>query len=53
MVKQQVIVRLDPALHAYVQREAEREDRSLSGVVRRLVAEAARRAQGQQQEQGA
>jgi hypothetical protein len=36
-------VPLPPELHAFVAREAEREDRSMASVVRRAVAEAAAR----------
>jgi hypothetical protein len=38
-------VPLPPELHAFVAREAEREDRSMASVVRRAVAEAAARRQ--------
>jgi hypothetical protein len=38
----QVSVPLDPELRAFVERAAEREDRSVAGQIRHLVAEAAR-----------
>jgi hypothetical protein len=41
----QVSVPLDQALREFVERAAEREDRSLAGQIRHLVAEAARHAQ--------
>ncbi len=40
--REQVSVPLDPALRQFVERAAEREDRTLAGQIRHLVAEAAR-----------
>ena len=47
--REQVTVPLDPALRAFVEREAEREDRTMAAWIRRLVAQAQRQAQGQQE----
>jgi len=44
----QVSVPLDPELRAFVERAAEREDRSIAGQIRHLVAEAARRSEMQE-----
>ena len=41
MKAEQVSVPLPDDLRAYVRRQAEREDRSVASVIRRLVAEAA------------
>jgi hypothetical protein len=41
MKAEHVSVPLPADLHAYVRRQAEREDRSVASVIRRLVAEAA------------
>ena len=46
--REQVSVPLDPELRAFVERAAEREDRTLAGQIRHLVAEAARRAETQE-----
>jgi len=40
--REQVSVPLDPELRAFVEREAAREDRSIAGQIRHLVAQAAR-----------
>jgi hypothetical protein len=48
--REQVTVPLDRELREFVERVAEREDRSVAGVIRHLVAQAARR---QEQEQAA
>ena len=48
--REQVTVPLDRELREFVERVAEREDRSVAGVIRHLVAQAARR---QEQEQPA
>lgn len=53
MKREQITVPLDPALRAFVEREAEREDRTMAAWIRRLVAQAQRQAQGQQQERAA
>jgi hypothetical protein len=45
--REQVSVPLDPELRAFVERAAEREDRSLAGQIRHLIAQAARAAQMQ------
>ena len=45
---ERLTVPLPPELHAFVAREAEREDRSMASVVRRAVAEAAARRQRSQ-----
>jgi hypothetical protein len=41
--REQVTVPLDRELREFVERVAEREDRSVAGVIRHLVAQAARR----------
>jgi hypothetical protein len=46
---QQVSVPLPAELRAFVEREAERQDRSVASVIRRLVASAARADQVEQQ----
>jgi hypothetical protein len=46
--REQVTVPLDRELREFVERVAEREDRSVAGVIRHLVAQAARR-QGEEQ----
>jgi hypothetical protein len=46
--REQVSVPLPPELRAFVAREAEREERSQASVIRRLIAEAARRSQAQE-----
>lgn len=38
-------VPVDPAMREFIEREAEREHRSVAGQIRHLVAEAARKAQ--------
>ncbi len=40
--REQLSVPLPPRLREFIEREAEREDRSVAGQVRHLVAEAAR-----------
>ena len=47
-IETQVSVPLPMRLRAYIERRAEREGRSLAAIVRRLVAEAARR-EGEQE----
>jgi metal-responsive CopG/Arc/MetJ family transcriptional regulator len=47
--REQVSVPLPAELRAYVQRVAEREVTSQAAVIRRLVAEAARKARSQEQ----
>jgi hypothetical protein len=47
--REQVTVPLDRELREFVERVAEREDRSVAGVIRHLVAQAARQQQGQEQ----
>jgi hypothetical protein len=41
--REQVSVPLSPALRAFVERTAEREDRTVAATIRHFVAEAARR----------
>jgi hypothetical protein len=48
MKRTQVSVPLDEQLRHFVEREAEREDRPMASVIRRYVAEAARRAETQE-----
>lgn len=48
MRNHQVSVPLDPALREFVEQAAEREDRTMAGQIRHLVAEAARRSQQQE-----
>ena len=43
--REQVTVPLTPALRAFVARVAEQEDRSQASVIRKLVADAARKAE--------
>jgi hypothetical protein len=40
MLKHQITVPVDEAAREYLARKAEREDRSVAGVVRRLIADA-------------
>jgi hypothetical protein len=42
MKREQVSVPLPPQLREYVEERAAREDRSIAGVIRHLIAEAAR-----------
>jgi hypothetical protein len=49
----QVTVPLDPQLRAFVEQQAAREDRTLAGQIRHLVAEARRRAVEQSGERAA
>lgn len=49
MRQNQVSVPLDPQLRAFVEQAAEREDRTMAGQIRHLVAEAARRSQQPQE----
>jgi hypothetical protein len=42
----QISVPIEPALRAFIEREAERQDRTLAGQIRHLIAEAARQAGG-------
>jgi len=49
MKQLQVSVPLPAELREFVEKQAKTEDRSVAGVIRRLVADAARRAQGRQQ----
>jgi hypothetical protein len=44
----QITVPLAPALRAFLEREAAKEDRPMAGVIRRLLAEAARKADTQE-----
>jgi hypothetical protein len=44
MHENQISVPVDPALRAFVEREAQRENRTMANWIRRLIAEAARRA---------
>jgi hypothetical protein len=46
--REQVTVPLDRELREFVERVAEREDRSVAGVIRHLVAQAARRLEQEQ-----
>lgn len=46
--RNQISVPVDPALREFVEREAEREDRSLAAQVRHVLAEAARKAQAKE-----
>lgn len=48
--RQQVSVPLDPQLRAFVEETAAREDRTVAGQIRHLVAEAARRAAAHQEQ---
>jgi hypothetical protein len=48
MKREQVSVPLSPELREFVERSAEREDRTVAGQIRHLVAEAARKSQGQE-----
>jgi hypothetical protein len=47
--REQVSVPLGPQLRAFVEQTAAREDRTVAGQIRHLVAEAARRAAGHQE----
>ena len=49
MAEKRVTVPLPEPLVRFVEQSAEREDRSLAGQIRHLVAEAARKAQTQEQ----
>ena len=53
MRREQITVPLDAELRAFVERRAAQEDRTVASLVRHILAETARRAQGQQAEQGA
>ena len=51
--REQVSVPLSAELRQFVERAAEREDRSVASVVRRLIAEAARNAAAQGEQRAA
>jgi uncharacterized protein (DUF1778 family) len=47
MKRNQISVPLDPKLRELVERAAAREDRTMAGWIRRIIAEAARAADGE------
>jgi len=53
MGKGQLSVPLDPALRQFIEREAERQDRTVAGQVRHLIAEAARQSVAHDEERAA
>jgi hypothetical protein len=48
--REQVTVPMPAELRAFIEREAERQDRTVAGQIRHLVAEAARQSENQQEQ---